>query len=261
VDEDVYRECPSLLISTVDKFAQIVRNSDTTVLFGSPTARRHAPPDLIIQDELHLISGPLGSLTGLYESAIDCICSSSGWKAKVIGSTATIRRATEQVRNLFAREAFQFPPPVINRQNSCFAVEDNEAAGRLYVGVTTAGRSAKFALQAVCAELLQAAAGIKASDEERNPYTTLVAYFVATAGPQTGQGDRQFHPGLEPANPRVEMVLERQRVQTEPAYFSRGRRCARCGEEKTMPGCRNAKFTERRGGISGVRSTASPDRR
>jgi hypothetical protein len=177
VDEDVYRVCPSLLISTVDKFAQIVRNSATTVLFGSPIARRHAPPDLIIQDELHLISGPLGSLTGLYETAIDSICSSSGWKTKVIGSTATIRRATEQVRHLFAREAFQFPPPVIDRQNSCFAVEDNKAAGRLYVGVTTAGRSAKFALQAVCAALLQAATGIKASDEERNPYTTLVAYF------------------------------------------------------------------------------------
>ena len=177
VDDDVYRECPSLLISTVDKFAQIVRNADTTVLFGNRTTGRCAPPDLIIQDELHLISGPLGSLAGLYESAIDSICSSTGWKTKIIGSTATIRRATEQVKNLFSREACQFPPPVIDRQNSCFSVEDTTAAGRLYLGVTSAGRSAKFALQAVCAALLQAAGGIQATPEERDPYTTLVAYF------------------------------------------------------------------------------------
>jgi hypothetical protein len=179
VDDDVYREQPSLLIATVDKFAQVVRNADTCALFGTLrlTSPEHAPPELIIQDELHLISGPLGSMAGLYECAIDEICSRSGWRPKVIGSTATIRRAMEQVKMLFWRNTFQFPPPVLNRVNSCFAVQDDAAPGRLYVGVTTAGRSAKFTLQAVCASLMQAAAGAPGTPAERDPYTTLVVYF------------------------------------------------------------------------------------
>src|SRR5262249_51465099 len=69
IDEEIYRNRPSLLIGTVDKFAQIVRNLNTLVLFGRATT--NWPPDLIIQDELHLISGPLGSIAGLYEVAID----------------------------------------------------------------------------------------------------------------------------------------------------------------------------------------------
>ncbi|MGC2657201.1 MAG: helicase-related protein, partial [Bryobacteraceae bacterium] len=175
VDEDIYREQPSLLISTADKFAQIVRNEDTTSLFGLRSGGNQTlPPDLIIQDELHLISGPLGSMAGLYECAIDEICARKGWRPKVIGSTATIRRATEQVKQLFWRAAFQFPPPVLDRINSCFAVQDADAPGRLYVGLSTAGRSAKFTLQAVCASLMQATQGLKG---DTDPYTTLVAYF------------------------------------------------------------------------------------
>lgn len=175
VDEDIYREQPSLLIATADKFAQIVRNEDTASLFGSrPGSTQFVPPDLIIQDELHLISGPLGSMAGLYECAIDEICARKGWRAKVIGSTATIRRAADQVKQLFWRSAFQFPPPVLDRVNSCFAVQDPGVPGRLYIGVTTAGRSAKFTLQAVCASLMQATQGLNG---DRDPYTTLIVYF------------------------------------------------------------------------------------
>ena len=95
VDDDIYRERPSLIIGTVDKFAQIVRKKETVSLFG--TDGKYLPPDLIIQDELHLISGPLGTLTGLYETAIDHLCSSNGHKPKIIASTATIREANSQI--------------------------------------------------------------------------------------------------------------------------------------------------------------------
>src|SRR5262249_38071611 len=137
----------------------------------------HAPPDLIIQDELHLISGPLGSLAGLYEVAIDELCRRDAIRPKLIGSTATIRRAEEQIRALFDRTTYQFPSPGLDASNSGFAVTDLAHPGRLYVGVTTAGRSATYMLQALIASVLQSAASFGASAEERSYYWTLVAYF------------------------------------------------------------------------------------
>lgn len=172
VDEDVYDFRPTLLIGTVDKFAQIVRNSRTAALFAVGTG---AQPQLVLQDELHLISGPLGTVSGLYETAIDLILSADGTRPKIIGSTATIRRARDQVLALFDRETCQFPPPGMDAADSGFAVVDSASPGREYVGVTTAGRSAKFTLQAVSAALLQSAAALSADD--RDAYWTLVAYF------------------------------------------------------------------------------------
>ena len=174
VDEDVYRTRPTLLIGTIDKYAQIVRRKEVNSLFGLDTGQ---PPDLILQDELHLISGPLGTVAGLYEAAIDRMFSSGGARPKIIGSTATIRRASEQVASLFDRETTQFPPSCIDAHDSAFAVVDRDAPGRRYAGVTTAGRSAKFTLQAVSASLLQSASSVGGNDRERDPYWTLVSYF------------------------------------------------------------------------------------
>ncbi len=176
VDDDVYRAQPTLLIGTVDKFAQLVRKQVSGRLFGIGT--QVDPPALVIQDELHLISGPLGSLAGLYEAAVDELCrKSSGQRAKILGSTATIRRAEEQILALFDRQSFQFPPPGLSYTNSGFAVEDREAPGRRYVGVTTVGRSAKFVQQAVAASLLQSAGDDSIPDKVRDGYWTLVNYF------------------------------------------------------------------------------------
>ncbi|PZR83918.1 MAG: DNA/RNA helicase [Stutzerimonas stutzeri] len=173
VDQDVYAFRPTLLIGTVDKFAQIVRKKETTALFAVNAGMQ---PQLVLQDELHLISGPLGTLAGLYESALDLILSANGTRPKIIGSTATIRRAAEQVEALFDRDTCQFPPPGLTAADSGFTVTDTSLPGRRYVGVTTAGRSAKFTLQAVSASLLQTAlAGLPAA--ERDYYWTLVAYF------------------------------------------------------------------------------------
>ena len=174
IDEELYRHSPALLIGTVDKFAQIVRNMDTKALFGGSS---YAPPDLIIQDELHLISGPLGSVAGLYEVAVDELCRQDAGRAKIVGSTATIRRAGNQIQALFDRETYQFPAPGLDAGNSGFAVTDSARPGRLYVGITTAGRSATYMLQALTSSLLQAATDPAASREERNFYWTQVVYF------------------------------------------------------------------------------------
>ncbi|MGD9689140.1 MAG: helicase-related protein [Phycisphaerales bacterium] len=184
IDELIYEVRPSLLIGTVDKFAQVVRNPSTHRFFGGG---RSCPPELVIQDELHLISGPLGTMTGLYETAIDFLCSNRSARPKVIGSTATIRRASHQVRALFDRSTFQFPPPGLDASDSGFAVRapDSEVPGRLYLGITSAGRSMKFALQATAASLSQsvfaARGAIGASDAVLDPYYTLVCYFNTLA--------------------------------------------------------------------------------
>ena len=176
VDEDVYETPPTLLIATVDKFAQVVRQKRTNGLFGILTK---TPPDLIIQDELHLISGPLGTIAGAYETAFDMMFSVRGQRPKVVGSTATIRRAPEQILALFDRKSFQFPPSAIDYDDSGFAVSDRkpEAPGRRYIGVTSAGRSARFTLQAVAGSLLQSAFGAFEDDVRRDAYWTMVGYF------------------------------------------------------------------------------------
>jgi len=173
IDELVYRHMPSLVIGTVDKFAQIVRKSETSAILGGAGSS----PDLVIQDELHLISGPLGTIMGIYESAIDAICARDGLPPKIIGSTATIRRARDQVLRLFDRSVAQFPPPGIDWRDSCFAVVDPAVPGRLYAGLTTAGRSPKFTLQALCAALLQRASEPVLGDAARDPFWTLLVYF------------------------------------------------------------------------------------
>lgn len=178
VDEDIYSRKPSLLIGTVDKFARMPWMSQISSIFGRSKENK-LPPELIIQDELHLISGPLGTLVGLYETAIDILCSNNGIPPKVIASTATIRRATEQCKNLFDRSLVQFPPPALDARDSFFAreVSADDKPGRLYLGVYAPGKSMKTALLRIYALLLQKISTHSASTELRDPYWTLVGYF------------------------------------------------------------------------------------
>ena len=162
----------------MDKFAQLPRKEELRHIFGCPGGN---PPELIIQDELHLISGPLGTVTGLYETCIDWLSTRDGIRPKVIGSTATIGRAKEQVRALFDREVFQFPPAAIDAADSFFAVRDTDASDRSYMGIISSGRSAKFALQAASAALLVIGQSLQevggCSPQETDPYWTCLFYF------------------------------------------------------------------------------------
>lgn len=182
VDEDVYRERPSLLIATVDKFAMMPWKSEVGALFGTEATASGpgstVPPDLIIQDELHLISGPLGTVVGLYETAVDAACSRIA-PPKIVASTATIRRASAQVSAVFARQARQFPPPGRSQTDSYFAVEaSRESKGsRQYVGLMGAGTSHTTLMVRVYASLLQSAAAVPESSEGADLYWTLLGYF------------------------------------------------------------------------------------
>lgn len=178
VDDDIYARHPTLIIATSDKFASMPWKSECRSLFNSDLTQVR-PPELIIQDELHLISGPLGTLAGLYETAVDYLCSAAGDRPKVIASTATIRRADEQTAGLFDRDVRQFPPPGIDATDSFFAREASpEAMGtRLYVGVTAPGTSQTTLLVRTYAALLQAGGELSGSDAARDPYWTLVGYF------------------------------------------------------------------------------------
>jgi hypothetical protein len=178
VDEDIYNLHPTFVIATVDKFASLPWKEKTAGLFNIDL-RGTPPPELIIQDELHLISGPLGTLTGLYETAIDLICTHKGVRPKIIASTATIRRAGQQTRALFDRDFRQFPPPGIDARDSYFAIEAGRASKgtRLYLGLMTPGTSQSTLLIRVYAALLQRAAERPAPDRVKDPYWTLVGYF------------------------------------------------------------------------------------
>lgn len=184
VDEDIYRVRPELVLGTVDKFAAMAWDERVRTLFSRD--EQGEPPDLIIQDELHLISGPLGSIVGLYEIAVDAACGikfkDSGpavGRPKVIASTATIRRADGQIRSVFDRDARQFPPPGIDPDESFFAEPaPRDALGtRAYVGLMSAGTSHATLMVRTYGALLQAAQDLKGDEATRDPYWTLLGYF------------------------------------------------------------------------------------
>lgn len=183
IDSDVYSNRPSLVIGTVDKFAMMPWKREVGALLGSGAPVGGAdydylPPDLIVQDELHLISGPLGTMVGLYETAVDAIAGRQA-PSKIVASTATIRRASDQVRAVFARTARQFPPPGLTHRDSFFAVEAprSQKASREYVGAMAPGASQTTLMVRVYSSLLQSAAMVPESDPSADLYWTLLGYF------------------------------------------------------------------------------------
>lgn len=214
VDEEIYRRLPAFVIATVDKFAGLPWLGEAGAFFGDvdrhddqgfygaaqPTGGRPLdnwhkldPPDLIIQDELHLISGPLGTVAGLYETAIDKLSTREvrghRVRPKIVASTATVRRAEAQIGALFDRaETHIFPPPGVDRRDSWFArtLPAKESPPRLYLGLAAQGRGPKFVflrglrsvMAAAWAEFM-AAGGYANPQNPADPYVTALCYFNA----------------------------------------------------------------------------------
>lgn len=227
VDEEIYSRCPTIILSTVDKFAKLPWDVKTNALFGrvdrkcsrdgfiaigddhkkhNKTEQNPAstitrvkpflPPELIIQDELHLITGPLGTVYGAYETIIEDMCSyklgDKQIKPKYVVSTATIKNAAEQTKCLYAREnTSQFPPKGFEIGDSFFIREitvpddyetskDDEDPFRKYIGVSAPGQSVKTTLLRVYASILQTAFNLSLQDEWKDvidPYYTLIGYY------------------------------------------------------------------------------------
>lgn len=205
VDEELYRRLPAFMIATIDKFANVPWEGRTGAFFGhverqdslgfygayepgqgAPLTRELRPIDLIIQDELHLISGPLGTIAGLYETAFDLLASRTlnGERRgpKIVASTATVRRAEAQIKNLFGRDRTAiFPPPGVTRDDSFFAKADRDTPSRLYAGVASPGRGPKLVFLRTLQTLLAAATALSTggTDDPTDPYLTALCYFNA----------------------------------------------------------------------------------
>ncbi|PWW32315.1 helicase-like protein [Cytobacillus oceanisediminis] len=233
VDDQVYHKCPSMIIATVDKFAQLASEPRAATIFGNveyyharwgyyrencppsdggnltkdlkshPSGYRKNklykrinsfnPPSLIIQDEMHLIEGPLGSMFGLYEIAIDELCTkySDGKviRPKIVVSTATVSQAQTQIRSLFGRDFVQFPSPGLNIEDNFFSFSpptvhplDSEGPGRLYIGVCSPGKGAQTPLVRMWSNLLQNAKNLLEegfTKEAVDGFWTVVGYFNA----------------------------------------------------------------------------------
>lgn len=187
IDEDLIAAPPDMLVATVDKFALLAWKPELRSFFGIDETGdvKNSPPSLIIQDELHLISGPLGTIVGAYETVIEELCSKDGVKPKIIASTATISNAYEQINSLYARTKCSiFPPPGLDADDSFFARQSIEAdgsssPGRMYLGIMAPGYLSMQTAQArVFATLLQwPSVNQNWSDEERDPWWTLLCFF------------------------------------------------------------------------------------
>ncbi|WP_455821962.1 helicase-related protein [Clostridium butyricum] len=179
VDEELYKNPPTLLFGTVDKFASLPWKGEVANLFALNKDNNTKSPELIIQDELHLISGPLGTIVGLYETAVDAMCSKKGIKPKIIASTATIKRAEEQCRMLFNRKVMQFPPSGLNIEDNFFSheVSTEDRPGRMYVGLMASGKTTTTAQIRLYTALIESLNLIDISDDIKDKYWTLVGYF------------------------------------------------------------------------------------
>jgi hypothetical protein len=247
VDEPIYRRLPAFLIATVDKFASLPWVGEAGALLGGADrydksgffgAAEHGkgqrlaaplpPPDLVIQDELHLISGPLGTMAGLYEAAIEALCARTGAngpiRPKIVASTATVRRAQDQIQALFGRAQTQiFPPPGPDRRDAFFArtVPSTQTPARLYLGIASPGRNPKVLMRRVWLALMGAAerayrdvGGHKNEANPADPYMTVLGYFNSLR--ELGGARRILE---EEVQNTIKSYGMRRRIGEEPGLF------------------------------------------
>jgi hypothetical protein len=178
VDEALYNAPPSLLFATVDKFARLSWIDQGHNFFDSLDKKGVLPPDLIIQDELHLLTGPLGSIVALFESVIEDLCTKNGVGPKIIASTATTRNTEEQVKQLYGNRLVNIFPSSGLSHNDSFFAKQSKHSNRRYLGFMPTGKTGVFSQIHLLTTLFIARLKIYIEDNnEINPYWTLVSYY------------------------------------------------------------------------------------
>lgn len=249
IDEALYAEPPTMLVATVDKFARLAWEERANAFFGGA---RYLPPELIIQDELHLIAGALGSVAGLYEAAVDTVVQSRGLYPKYIASTATIRMAKQQVKRLYGRDVAVFPPPGINCDDSFFArtVPLTQRPGRIYVGYLAPMLNRQACMAPLAAALLLAPNALFGSEQDQrellDAWWTQMVYHgslkgVGNSHTAFASAVRDFMQLLQShsrndnrATPRIAQLTSLQTAEQNAGIFARLNR--ECDEE----GCLDA---------------------
>ena len=176
VDEDIYKAPPTVLFATVDKFANLAWSGESTTLFNFGSNRK---PDLIIQDELHLLNGPLGSLVGLFENAVISLCTDDHQRPKIIASTATVKNVSAQIMGLYGRKASIFPQYATNADDTFFS-KTTQDSKRQYYGILPTGKTTVVTNLQLLSALLFGRLEIweKSADKrDADQYWTLLSYF------------------------------------------------------------------------------------
>ncbi len=184
VDEMIYRKAPDLIVGTIDKFAILPWKQEAIDCFGSKDGKNST--DLIIQDEFHLISGPLGSMAGMYEMCINAltekVINNKKINAKIVGSTATISKAENQINSIYGRNGIIFPPQTNQLEDSFFSYENKNLDGRKYVGIfCQSSTSPQITLSKIISSLLVNTKIFSLKPEINHktydPYWTQLIYF------------------------------------------------------------------------------------
>ena len=259
VDEALYAEAPTMLVATVDKFARLTWEERANAFFGGEV---HRPPELIIQDELHLISSALGSLAGLYEAAIDTVLQLRGVYPKYIASTATIRMADQQVKRLYGREVAVFPPPGLSCDDAYFSrtVPLEQRPGRIYVGYLAPMLNRQQCMAPLAAALLLAPytlfEGERDSRELLDAWWTQVVYHGSLKGvanshtafasdvreymrllpgiARTRSHENETTPNQQRSTPRIAQLTSSQTAEQNAEIFGRLK------QERDKVGCLDA---------------------
>lgn len=213
VDEQIYHHCPTVIVSTADKIARLAFEPRVAAIFGNVTnynafygyyreelfpkgilktatkeqycanISSFPPPEMIVQDELHLMDGPLGSMFGLYESVVDGLIHESGGNPKYIASSATVNQAENQIKHLFNRPLFQFPAYGLTLKDSFFVTMpdlsggwDENRPGRVYMGIYAPGMGPLTPIIRIWSRLLKTGQDNRSEKDIVN-FWTLVGYF------------------------------------------------------------------------------------
>lgn len=178
VDEVIYEEPPTVVLATVDKFARIQFRPEAGRILGIGTSFRQ--PSLVIQDELHLLSGPLGTTVAVFDAVVQVLLTRGGRSPKIVASTATIRSSGDQVAGLYARPVSLYPPAGLDDDSTFFSRPVSSGEGRLYVGLMPQSVSQASALVAAATPLLELPAALASAGTapvaSRDAYWTSVLY-------------------------------------------------------------------------------------